>query len=90
MRPRLDEDIFSLSEFKRNTAAMLKRMKRTKRPLVLTVNGKAAAVVTEPFDYETLLDRIEYEETLAGIRQGVAEAEGGQLIDAATVLEGLR
>jgi prevent-host-death family protein len=86
----LDEDIHSLSEFKRNTAAMLKRMKRTKRPLVLTINGKAAAVVQEPADYETLLDRIEYEETLAGIRQGLAQADAGQLIDAEVVLESLR
>lgn len=90
MRPRLDEDIHSLSEFKRNTAAMLKRMKRTKRPLVLTINGKAAMVVNEPGEYERLMATVEHESTSAGIREGLAQAEAGELTDANVVLSKLR
>jgi PHD/YefM family antitoxin component YafN of YafNO toxin-antitoxin module len=90
MRPRLDEDIHSLSEFKRNTAAMVKRMKRTKRPLVLTVNGKAALIVNEPVEYEKLLARVEADETAAGIQRGLDDLAAGRVTPMRDLLEELR
>jgi len=41
------QDIHSMTTFKRNSAEMMKRMKKTGRPLVLTVKGKAEAVVLD-------------------------------------------
>jgi len=38
-------DIYSLSDFQRKTREHIRRLKRTGRPEVLTVNGKAALVV---------------------------------------------
>ena len=35
------EDIHSFTTFKRNSSDLMKRMKKTGRPLVLTINGKA-------------------------------------------------
>jgi hypothetical protein len=35
----LTKDIRSLTDFKRNTAEFLENLKRTKHPLILTVNG---------------------------------------------------
>jgi hypothetical protein len=37
-------DIHSLSHFKRKTAEVMKRMKKTGNPVVLTINGKAEVV----------------------------------------------
>jgi prevent-host-death family protein len=45
----ISQDIHSLTAFKRNTSGLMKRLKRTRRPLVLTVKGKAEAVVMDPF-----------------------------------------
>jgi len=81
MKPNLSEDVLSLSEFKRNTAAMARRMKRTRRPLALTVNGKVVFVVQEPSEYEKREATMEHEETMAGIRAGLADVKAGRTID---------
>jgi PHD/YefM family antitoxin component YafN of YafNO toxin-antitoxin module len=49
------EDIGSLTDFNRNTKAHLKRLKRTGRPELLTVNGKAEVVVQNASAYERML-----------------------------------
>ena len=39
---KLARDIMSLSTFKRDSNKVMRQMKKTKEPVVLTVNGKAA------------------------------------------------
>ena len=68
------EDIHSLTTFKRKSSGLMKRMKRTRRPLVLTVNGKAEAVVLDPATYQTVAD---YLDSVAHIRHALAQAEQG-------------
>jgi len=53
------EDIGSLTDFARNTKAHLKRLKRTGRPELLTVNGKAEVVVQSASAYQRLIDSLE-------------------------------
>jgi PHD/YefM family antitoxin component YafN of YafNO toxin-antitoxin module len=53
------EDIGSLTDFSRNTKAHLKRLKRTGRPELLTVNGKAEVVVQSASAYQRLLTLVE-------------------------------
>ena len=53
------EDIGSLTEFARNTKAHLKRLKRTGRPELLTVNGKAEVVVQNATAYQHLIESLE-------------------------------
>jgi len=53
------EDIGSLTDFSRNTKAHLKRLKRTGRPELLTVNGKAEVVVQSASAYERLMRFLE-------------------------------
>ena len=72
MMLNLSRDINSLSNFKRNTTNFIDRLKETKSPLVLTVNGVSELVVQSAEGYQDLLDRIEYLETTAGIRQGAS------------------
>ena len=71
-------DIHPLSEFQRGAKAFLVKLKETKAPMVLTVNGKAAAVVQDAESYQQLLDRIEWLESLAGIRKSIEEFEQGE------------
>ena len=53
------EDIGSLTDFQRNTQAHLKRLKRTGRPELLTVNGKAEVVVQNASAYQRLIELLE-------------------------------
>ncbi len=53
------EDIGSLTDFQRNTQAHLKRLKRTGRPELLTVNGRAEVVVQNASAYLRLIGSLE-------------------------------
>ena len=53
------EDIGSLTDFNRNTKAHLKRLRRTGRPELLTVNGKAEVVVQSAGAYERLIKMLD-------------------------------
>jgi hypothetical protein len=64
------EDIGSLTDFHRNTRAHLNRLRRTGRPALLTVNGKAEVVVQNAGAYQRLLNLLE---KLKRNRQGRAE-----------------
>ena len=70
-------DIHPLSEFQRSAKAILAKLKETKAPIVLTVNGKAAAVVQDAESYQQLLDRSCLLESIAGIRKSIEEFEQG-------------
>jgi prevent-host-death family protein len=72
------EDIESLSAFKRDTANMVKKLKRTKRPVVLTVNGRAAVVVQDAASYQALLDIKDKYETMVAIEEGLEDARQGK------------
>jgi prevent-host-death family protein len=75
---KLSRDIQSMSVFKRDTAKFLKQMKKTGEPIVLTVNGKAAAVVHDPDSYQDYLREKERMEAIAGIRRGLADVKRGK------------
>ena len=68
---KLKRDIQSLSIFKRDTAKFVRQMKKTKRPVVLTVNGKAELVVQDAASYQELLEAKDRMETLEGIQRGL-------------------
>jgi prevent-host-death family protein len=74
----LSKDIHSLTEFKRNTTEFLQQIKKTKHPLVLTVNGKAELVVQDAESYQKLLDAAELVETLKGIKLGLEQMQKGE------------
>ena len=46
------EDILPVSELKKNTRRILEQVRRTQRPVILTVNGKARSVLIDVDSYE--------------------------------------
>ena len=72
-------DIQSLTTFRRSSGDFMKQLKKSKRPLVLTVNGKAAAVVQDAEAYQRLLDIAARADATEGIRQGLEDARRGKL-----------
>ena len=85
---RLD-DIQSLTEFQRNARAQIKRLKRTGRPKVLTVNGQAELVVQDARSYQKLLDRAEATEQRKKLRDSIADYRAGRVRDVDAVLDDL-
>jgi prevent-host-death family protein len=83
-------EIHSLSDFLRNTKSYIERMKESKSPVVLTVNGKAELVVQDAASYQELLDRVERAETVAAVRQAMGEFDRGEGRPAREALEELR
>ena len=53
------EDIGSLTDFARNTKAHLRRLKRTGRAKLLTVNGKAEVVIQNASAYQRVIEELE-------------------------------
>jgi len=75
---KLGRDIKSLSSFKRDTPRLLRQLKRTKEPVLLTINGEAAIVVQDVESYQELLDAKEQMETIQGIRRGLESMKAGK------------
>jgi prevent-host-death family protein len=68
------QDIHSLTTFKRNSTGLMKHMKKTGRPLVLTVNGRAEAVLLDAKAYQEVASQLD---AVASIRRGLAQARKG-------------
>ena len=71
-------DIRSLTDFKRHTAELVAELKKTGRPHILTVNGRAEVVVQDVTSYQRLLDLAERAAAIEGIRRGLESAARGE------------
>lgn len=88
----LSTGIDSLTNFKRQTAAYLDQLHKTGEPVVLTVNGKAEVVVQDAAAYQKLLEaaaKAERDETIAAIREGLADVAAGRTKTARAALKAL-
>ena len=86
----ITKDIQSLTNFRRKSGQFLKAMKRSQRPLVLTVNGKAEAVVQDAESYQRLLDSAARADVYEAIRQGAEDIVRGRTRPTRTVFNELR
>lgn len=83
-------DIYPVTDFQRNTKAHLERLARSRRPLVLTVNGKAKAVVLDARSYEKLLERLTRADMVAAVREGLEDIKHGRTKPARVFVEEMR
>jgi len=74
----ITKDIQSLTTFRRRSAEFMKQLRKSKRPVVLTVKGKAAAVVQDAEAYQRLLDIAARADMDEGVRQGLEDAKQGK------------
>lgn len=86
----ISQDIHPLTDFKRNTSEFVSEMKRTQRPVVLTVNGKAELVVQDAASYQGMVDRLARLEAAEAIRVGILAAEEGRVKPARAALAELK
>jgi len=74
----ITRDIQSLTTFRRQSGDFMKQLKKTRRPVILTVKGKAAAVVQDAEAYQQLLDLASRADAGEGIRQGLEDVKAGK------------
>ncbi|MDQ2945878.1 MAG: type II toxin-antitoxin system Phd/YefM family antitoxin [Acidobacteriota bacterium] len=74
----ITKDIQSLTTFRRRSGDFMKQLKKSKRPVVLTVKGKAEAIVQDAEAYQRLLDIAAQADAHEGIRQGLEQARQGK------------
>ena len=86
----ITKDIQAMTTFRRNPRVFMRRLKRSKRPLVLTVNGKAEAVLQDAQAYQDLLDIAAQADASEGIRQGLEDVKKGRTRPAYEVFDEIR
>ena len=72
------QDILPIGEFKTHAARVIRGLRHLGRPVVITQNGKPAAVLVSPADFDRLSERARF---IAAVQEGLADAEAGLLVD---------
>jgi prevent-host-death family protein len=89
--PRKDLELATalvpIGEFRSRTAKLIEAMKDEGRTLVITQNGKAAAVVMSPQDYDALRYQQRFVEEVA---RGLADVDAGRTQTTAQLRKAMR
>ncbi len=81
------QDIIPIAELKAKLSEVVRGLDARPRPLVITLNGKPAAVVMSPREY----DRMAYRErVMSSVADGLADAAAGNVSTSEQVLERMR
>lgn len=69
------EDIIPIAELKAKLSEVVRGLDTRPRPLVVTLNGKPAAVVMSPREYDRLTDQAR---VIAAVNEGLADEAAGR------------
>ena len=86
----ITQDIQPLTTFRNNSVKMIKQLKKTGRPIVLTVNGKPEAVVQSAAAYQRLLDIAAAADEREGLRQALEDLAANRTYPAEQVFSEIR
>jgi len=77
MKPmRVSQNIVSVSDFKARAAEMLRSISRSDEPMVITQNGRPAAVLLSPATFDLLAEHYHF---VSAVNEGLADVEAGRL-----------
>ncbi len=76
--PHISEDILAIGEAKAQLSQVLRRLRESQRPIVITQNGRPAAVLITPEEFDRLR---ELDHFLEAVHEGLADAEAGRVVD---------
>ncbi|MEE8432113.1 MAG: type II toxin-antitoxin system Phd/YefM family antitoxin [Candidatus Desulfatibia sp.] len=71
----ITQDIRSITDLKRNTNSILEQIHKTKRPVILTVNGKAKAVLMDAKEYEKINNAFNLLKLLAPAEEDISNSK---------------
>ncbi len=83
-------DIQPITTFRNHATEFLADIEATRRPLILTVNGRAAAVARDAETCQRLLDLAAQGAAAEGIRQGIEDLDAERVRPAGEVFADLR
>ncbi len=79
---QISEDILPVGEFKTHASRVIRRLQTTKRPFVITQNGKPAAVLLTPAEFDRLNEHARF---LEAVDEGYSDSAAGRVIDDAAL-----
>jgi antitoxin YefM len=71
------EDIHPVADLRAKAEDLLRQVQETRRPIVLTQEGKGTAVLVDVESYQSLLEDLEL---LRDVHQGLADVEAGRVV----------
>jgi prevent-host-death family protein len=71
------EDIVPIAEFKAHLSERIRAVRERLRPLVVTQNGKAAAVLLAPEQFDRLMHQAQF---VAAVQEGLEQQEDGRVL----------
>jgi prevent-host-death family protein len=82
MQMHVADDIVTAAQFKSRLAILLKQIRTTRRPIVITQRGVPAAVVLSPEEYDRLVDDHRF---IAAVNEGLEDVAAGRVLPHAEV-----
>jgi len=73
---QLDQDIQPLSKFRSKVSFYFDQVKKTKRPLIITQNGKSSAILIDVSEYQQMVDKLEVLEDIKLAESQIAQGKG--------------
>lgn len=70
------EDIQPVSAFRSNAAGFISQVQNTQRPLIITQNGKSAAVLLDVAVYDAMMEKLRLLHDIETASAQVAEGQG--------------
>lgn len=74
----VSEGIVPLGEFKTQASRIIRDIAGSDKPVVITQNGRPAAVLMSPSAFQELRDRHEF---LEAVTEGLADCEAARVVD---------
>jgi hypothetical protein len=84
------DDIHSLTDFQRNAKGFVRRLRKSRRPELLTINGKAAVVVQDAAAFAEMIESFERAYTIEAVRVGIEQADAGKGVPLERAMRELR
>jgi prevent-host-death family protein len=75
---QVSEDILPIGEFKVQASRVLRKLRQAQRPIVITHNGKPAAVLITPEEFDRLREHARF---LEAVGEGLADSEAGRVVE---------
>jgi antitoxin YefM len=83
MKPiQISDDILPIAEFKTHAGQVIRKLKADKRAMVITQNGRPAAVLVLPADFDRLTACARFAQA---VEEGLADSRDGRVVDDASL-----
>ena len=83
----ISNDIVPIGEFKISISKWFKSIRETGHPLVITQNGKPAGVLLSPSEYDVLVYKKQFIES---VNRGIIDADSGNVLSTEELQEKLQ